>query len=76
MLRTTDLHPGAEVLPYLDAGVDERVVIPSASDADVRVVRTGLPCQRAPIVQVTREEHTPVVAVERGPPDLGPGRVV
>jgi hypothetical protein len=64
--------PEDEVLAHLDAPVDGRaVVIPGPDGVDARVVWTGLPCQTAPSVEVTRDEGRLVVAVSRGPEVLG-----
>jgi hypothetical protein len=64
--------PEDEVLVHLDAPVDARaVVIPGPDGVDARVVWTGLPCQTAPSVEVTRDEGRLVVAVARGPEVLG-----
>lgn len=49
--------PEGEVLAHLDAPVDSRaVVVPGPDGVDARVVWTGLPCQTAPSVEVTRDQ--------------------
>jgi hypothetical protein len=64
--------PEDDVLAHLDAPVDARaVVIPGPDGVDARVVWTGLPCQTAPSVEVTRDQERVVVAVARGPEVLG-----
>ena len=64
--------PGAEVLPRIDAPVDDHAaVIPSPDGAATRVVWTGLPCQTAPFVELTQEDQRIVVAITRGPLVLG-----
>jgi hypothetical protein len=64
--------PADELLVHLAAPVDARaVVIPGADGIDARVVWTGLPCQTAPSVEVTRGQGRVVVAVARGPEVLG-----
>jgi hypothetical protein len=64
--------PEDDVLVHLDAPVDARaVVIPGPDGVDARVVWTGLPCQTAPSVEVTRDQERVVVAVARGPEVLG-----
>jgi hypothetical protein len=64
--------PEDDVLAHLDAPVDARaVVIPGPDGVDARVVWTGLPCQTAPSVEVTRDQRRLVVAVARGPEVLG-----
>jgi hypothetical protein len=64
--------PEDDVLAHLDAPVDARaVVIPGPEGVDARVLWTGLPCQTAPSVEVTRDQERVVVAVARGPEVLG-----
>jgi hypothetical protein len=61
-----------DVLAHPDAPVDARaVVIPGPDGVDAQVVWTGLPCQTAPSVEVTRDQERVVVAVARGPEVLG-----
>jgi hypothetical protein len=64
--------PEAEVLPHIEAPVDDHAVaIPGPDGAATRVVWAGLPCQTAPFVELTREDQRVVVAVTRGPKVLG-----
>jgi hypothetical protein len=64
--------PEDDVLVHLDAPVDARAVVtPGPDGVDARVVWTGLPCQTAPSVEVTRDQERVVVAVARGPEVLG-----
>jgi hypothetical protein len=64
--------PDAEILPHLEAPVDERaVIIPGPDGVDARVVWVGAPCQTAPTVEVARDGGGPLVTIDRGPMVLG-----
>jgi hypothetical protein len=67
--------PEHEILPHLNQPVDDDVLVLDGPDwADVRVVWTGLPCQLAPTVEISRLPDGLSVSVTRGPEVLGVGQ--
>lgn len=60
--------PDRDDVPYLDEPIDEHIVVLDIDEnTGTRVVRTGLPCQIAPTVEITGDPERLRITVDRGP---------